>query len=365
MLHDTLASRRDEILARWKESVSGRIAPESMPALELLDHFPIFLNQVIESLRAQAECDDPPCAKTAANHGEQRLRLGFSLDAVVREYEALREVIEDTAADARVPISSAEARRLSRSITDGIAAAVSEYARQRDAEIRRQHNEHIGFITHELRNPLGTASLAVDMLINEGHLPTALQPTRALMRALEQMKSLIDHALRDARMTSGVELQPVHTTLGSLLEEAELMVGTDAKVFGVTLHLQVERDGDLYVDIRLVRSALSNLVQNAIKYSNRGGVVEMRGKVDDTHARIEIEDCCGGLEVGEIERAFTPFVRLDDEKPGFGLGLAIAKQAIGAHGGTISVQNLPGKGCIFAVELPHVKAMPARPPARD
>jgi signal transduction histidine kinase len=67
---------------------------------------------------------------------------------------------------------------------------------------------------------------------------------------------------------------------------------------------------------------------------------------------VEIEDCCGGLEPGKVEQAFAPFVRLDTKQGGFGLGLAIAKQAVDAHGGTIRVQNIPDKGCIFSLEVP-------------
>ena len=61
---------------------------------------------------------------------------------------------------------------------------------------------------------------------------------------------------------------------------------------------------------------------------------------------------CGGLPPGKVEEAFAPFVRLDSRQSGFGLGLAIAKQAVDAHGGSIRVQNMPGKGCVFVLELP-------------
>jgi len=80
--------------------------------------------------------------------------------------------------------------------------------------------------------------------------------------------------------------------------------------------------------------------------------VQLRGRVEDGRAVIEVEDCCGGLEPGKIEEAFAPFVRLDQQQSGFGLGLAIAKEAVDAHGGSIRVQNLPGKGCIFVLVLP-------------
>jgi signal transduction histidine kinase len=354
-LYPLLRVQRDVILERWKASVLGRVAPESLPALELLDHFPAFLNEVIAKLRLVAADDagpDPDDSATAAGHGEQRLRLGFSLDSVVREYDALREAIEDTAVESGIVMTLAEARCLSRSITSGVATAVSEYARQRDAELYRQHNEHVAFIAHELRNPLATIALAIDMLFREGHLSMTLPPSRAIARALEHTQSLVDNVLQVARVSSGVELKREHTTLRELVEDTELLATTDADAFGVSLHVDIERDVELFVDARLVRSALSNLVRNALKYSHRGGVVEVRGRVSGQLALVEIEDACGGLEPGMVERAFAPFVRLDNEKSGFGLGLAIAKQAVDAHAGTLRVQNVPGKGCIFVMELP-------------
>ena len=80
--------------------------------------------------------------------------------------------------------------------------------------------------------------------------------------------------------------------------------------------------------------------------------MELRGRIAEGRAVIEVEDSCGGLPPGKVEEAFAPFVRLDNRQTGFGLGLAIAKQAVDAHGGSIRVQDLPGKGCIFVLELP-------------
>jgi signal transduction histidine kinase len=93
-----------------------------------------------------------------------------------------------------------------------------------------------------------------------------------------------------------------------------------------------------------------------VKYTKEGGSVHLRSRVTTGRAVIEVEDCCGGLEPGMVEKAFAPFVRLDNRQSGFGLGLAIAKQAVDTHGGSIRIQNLPGKGCIFVLELPVVVA---------
>jgi signal transduction histidine kinase len=68
--------------------------------------------------------------------------------------------------------------------------------------------------------------------------------------------------------------------------------------------------------------------------------------------RVEVEDRCGGLPQGNAGELFEPFVQQGENRTGFGLGLAIVKQALEAHGGRVSVRNLPGKGCVFSLDLP-------------
>jgi signal transduction histidine kinase len=80
--------------------------------------------------------------------------------------------------------------------------------------------------------------------------------------------------------------------------------------------------------------------------------VQLRGRIAGERVTIEIEDECGGLDPGKVEQAFAPFVRLASDQSGFGLGLAIAKQAVDAHGGSIRVQNMPTHGCMFVLEVP-------------
>jgi signal transduction histidine kinase len=355
-LHDVLAAHRDRVMQAWMTRVQGTIAPESMPTIELLDHLPKFLDEVIAALAARlggaTEVVMLETSETASGHGEQRLRLGFSLDAVVREYGALRDAIVTTALDAGAEATFAELQCVFDLTINGIARAVSEYARQRDAEQQRLHNEHIAFIAHELRNPLGSAMTAHELLQQRGVIPPDSRAGGALGRGLQTMRELIDHALNVARTASGIELRRAPVQLSELLAEAELAAAADAEGRDITLGIRVDQDVTLDVDRRLVRSALSNIVRNAVKYTAHATRVEIRSRIDGRHVLIEVEDGCGGLPPGKVEAAFAPFVRLTDRQPGFGLGLAIAKQSVDAHAGTIRVQNLPGKGCIFVVELP-------------
>jgi len=356
-LHAVLSAKRNDVMLRWKEQVHGRLVPEAMSSTELLDHLPAFLDTVIDALREDAGDDElapAPQAGDPASHGEQRLRLGFSLDSVVREYGALRDAIVATAVDAGEEITLREIQLVFDLTIDGIAHAVTEYTFQRDVELMRQANEHFAFVAHELRNPLSSATAAFQLLHANGHLPTATagRTVAALQRGLQRTAELIDQTLKVARVASGVGLQRRDTTLKELFEEAEMGVIAEAEAKGIEVKLMIETDQALSLDRRLMQSAIGNLLRNAVKYSAPRSVVEMRGRLADERVVIEVADGCGGLEPGTIERAFAPFMRFDQLESGFGLGLAIAKQAADAHGGSIRVQNVPGTGCIFVLELP-------------
>jgi len=338
----------------WKESVRSALALQTMPTIELVDHLPQFVDEAIEALRVAAEASPSPpsvdVGATAAAHGTQRLRLGFSLDAVVREYGLLHDALVGTALTAGCQPTFAELHTLHDYIIVGIANAVSEYAQQRDAELRRQANEHFAFIAHELRNPLSSASMALEQLEAMSLLPTHRLVT-ALARGLQRTVTLVDETLKLARLASGADLRRTPTSLRTIFADAEIGAIAEAQDKGIELRVTCSGDDRVDLDVRLIGSAIGNLVRNAVKYSN-GGVVELRGRVENDRAIVEVEDCCGGLEPGKVEAAFAPFVRFDHTQTGFGLGLAIAKQAVDAHGGTLRVQNLPTKGCIFILDVP-------------
>jgi signal transduction histidine kinase len=355
-LHTVLATRRDEVMRRWASLVRGEIAPESLTGAELSNHLPGFLTEIASALKEDAGLapggPSPDGSATAAGHGEQRLRLGFSLDAVIREYGALRDAVVAVAREAGAEITFRELHVLSGSIVTGIAQAVTEYTRQRDAELHRLVNEHYAFIAHELRNPLSSAMMAFELLKLKGLIPSDERWMLALERGLKSTSALVDQTLHAARTASGIELRRQPTTLAELFEDAEIGALAEAERKGINLLLAVESRDPVDVDRRLLSSALGNLVRNAVKYSNANATVEIRGRTAAGRVVIEVEDCCGGLAPGQVEQAFAPFARLDEREKGFGLGLAIAKQAVDAHGGTIRVQNLPGKGCIFVLEVP-------------
>ncbi|MDP9151398.1 MAG: HAMP domain-containing histidine kinase, partial [Myxococcota bacterium] len=219
------------------------------------------------------------------------------------------------------------------------------------AELQRQAAEHYAFIAHELRNPLQSARTALYLLQQRAQLPP-VPAADALSRGLARIHDLVEHTLELARLGAGVELRREKAQLGRILDEVMAVAAADAEGKGVKTDVRREGDEEVEVDVRLLRSAISNVVANAVKFTPPGKTVHVRAHVASGRATIEVEDSCGGIAKGVLDGAFTPFVQHDASRGGFGLGLAIAKQAIDAHGGTIRVENRPGDGCSFILDLP-------------
>jgi signal transduction histidine kinase len=295
----------------------------------------------------------------AEEHGEQRFGLGFDVAEVIREYGALHECILQIAREAEVVISLRDQGVLAKWLNVGMADAVSQYVKQRDMELQRQTSEHLGFIAHELRNPLGTARLAFQRLrrTDLGESRTADMLERGLRRTAEMIDSVLDHV--SLKMGVIPRLAPV--ALRAFLHEIEVDAGIEAQSKGITTVVSAPEDLLIDADPRLLRSAISNLLHNALKFSREGATVTLTAGRADGRVMIEVADGCGGLPPGKAEELFAPLVQRDDNRSGFGLGLAIALQAAEAHNGTIKVRDRPGTGCSFIIDLPSTSSGPSSP----
>jgi signal transduction histidine kinase len=105
-------------------------------------------------------------------------------------------------------------------------------------------------------------------------------------------------------------------------------------------------------DRHTLASAVSNLLQNAVKFTPAGGQVWLRAHAAADRVVIEVEDQCGGLPVEDPALLFHPFERRSIDRTGLGLGLSICQRGVEANGGRLDVRNNPGKGCVFSIDLP-------------
>jgi signal transduction histidine kinase len=347
-LQDLLKIWRRELVERWVARVRPWVDPLSR--VELQDQMPLFVDELIAALHPDVVPLPVEASTHAVAHGEQRLRLGFEIDAVVREYGALHECIFDLAEENDVEISLAEHRVLVAHLSRGTSDAVAQYEQRRDKELEQQAAKHLGFLAHELRNPLAVSLLSFGAL-RRGPLKSGGRQVDALARGLSQVSELVDRALSHNWLERNEVLRKEPVNLPELLSEVgeEQMIHAEAKRVRIVV---TDTPGIvLHADRTVLRSAVSNLVRNAVKFTAADSVVTIRTTRDGARVNIEVEDGCGGLPSGRSEELFEPFVQKGDDRSGFGLGLAIAKQAVEAHGGRIAARSIRDTGCVFSISL--------------
>ena len=351
-LHEFIEEHRDEIISRARAKVSSRAHPPPTTH-ELTNGVPLFLTQLgaileqeIESTTGQSEM-----GMSAKLHGGDLLARGFTISEVVHDYGDLCQVITELAADLRLPISISDFRTLNRCLDDAIASAVTEYARKHDegisdAEIRRQ-----GYLVHELRNHLNTASLAFQV-VKTGKVGIAGSTFDMLERSLGELRELIDRSVLEVKTASGTS-QRRRLQVAEFIEEMAIVAVADATRRGLKFRVE-HADRPLWIDAdpHLLASALSNLLQNAFKFTRPAGNVCLRIMPTADRVAFAVEDECGGLPIGAAEAIFRPFEQRGTDRTGLGLGLAISRHAVQASGGRLSVRDLPGKGCVFTVDMP-------------
>ena len=361
MLHEFLTVNRDAIIARTREKVASRIAPRATEA-ELEHGVSLFLDQLIATLLSEqgttARPSSAEIARGAALHGGELQRAGFTVAQVVHDYGDVCQASTDLALELETPISTDEFRTLNRCLDEAIAHAVTEYGRRREVSLSDRGTERLGFFAHELRNLLANAMLAFHIL-KSGTVGLAGSTGGVLGRNLFALRDLIDRSLAEVRLEAGLHRREI-VLLTDLMEEVEVAAVIEARARGLLLTVTRIAPGIVIeVDRQLLAAALANLLGNAFKFSRAGGRIVLRTDATaENRVLIEVEDECGGLPPGAAEELFRPFEQRSRDRSGLGLGLAIARESIEANGGEIRVRNLPGKGCIFTVDLSRLSPGP-------
>ena len=353
-LAELLRVKRSEIVDRWLGRITREHHGAELSTAELRDHLPRFFNELLDALARREKPMQAASTGIASQHGEQRLRDGFDVDEVVREYDLLGDTILETAREAGIVCTIDEARAVLRLVNAGTAEAVAAYVGQRDRQAQRQADEHVSFVAHELRNPLNTINLALT-----GLRRTLLSPggnlVEMLDRSIKRIRELVDQVLMAARFPN-LELRMERLAIRDMIAEALREVEAKIEHKQISVTLDIDEGLTVEADRRLLHSVAANLIGNAIKFTAPGGILAIRSSRDGNQLRVEFEDGCGGLPDGSPEDLFQPYVQRGTDRSGLGLGLAIVKQAVEAHLGTIAVTNRPGAGCTFSIGLPVVSS---------
>jgi signal transduction histidine kinase len=246
----------------------------------------------------------------------------------------------------RVPEhGSSEARTLARTFNT-MAARL-----QREDEQRR---DLLNDISHELRTPLAVLQGTLEGMRDgvyardDEHLATTLEETHTLARLIEDLRTLATADRAALSLSKG----PVD--LAELAADAAVAFHARAADAGVTLAVQPQAGALPIVDgdAERIRQILNNLITNAIRYTLPGGAVRIHPVGGDETAGLAVEDTGSGIAPQDLPHVFDRFYKSKDSR-GAGLGLAIAKSLVEAHGGEITAASEPGRGTSIRFLLPR------------
>ena len=357
MLLELLKEHKQVILTRSQARIVDNVTLQLTDG-DMVNGLPIFFDQLAKMLEMEEgpqQGEPSGIAEVAAGYGRDLLRLGFTLSQVVFSYGAICTVITALAEEVGTRIEARDFNILNRCLDVATAEAVQGFQDKRDVETARQEVEHLGRLAHELRNALGTSVIAFQQ-IKKGVVGGAGSTGAVLERSLSRMQNLIDRSIAEVRLRSGLPLEVKEVRVEDLFEEVAATARLEAERRGLTLSTKVDSGLVVQVDPQLLLSAVANLVQNAIKFSPRGGVF-LHGLKQTNRVLLKVEDRCGGLTT-PAEELFRPFSQAGADRTGLGLGLAIAYRSTKANRGDLYAVNLPGKGCTFVIDLPSRSCRP-------
>jgi heavy metal sensor kinase len=214
---------------------------------------------------------------------------------------------------------------------------------------------------HELRTPLAALRGTTEVALRGDRSPQEYR--KVLASSLEEVERLIrlsEDLLLLSRSLAGPEPAQERVDLEPLLLEGLDAGARLGQAAGVSVRIESAAPAVVRGDATALRRALLNLVENAVKYTPRGGKVELSLTAEEGTASLTVSDTGMGVDPADAERIFEPFVRLDAARSrdtgGAGLGLAIARSIVVAHRGTLSVESRPGSGSRFTIRLPLAPA---------
>lgn len=360
MLHQLLVQNKEvivgQVCGRTRARAAARSGTNVFPDRDFGLSLSLFLDHLIERfLLRTASGEAPPVS--AEPSGVERLRRGRHIDQVVQAYGDLCAVLLELVLAQGDLVSFEELRTLNQCLDEAVAEVVTQHGRRRELAIAAQETERLGFLAHEMRNLVHGARLAFEIL-KSGQVEITGSTGAVLDRALSSLRELADRTLAEVRVTAHV-MNPERISLAAFLHEVEATASVEARARD--LRLSVPRPAEdivVVADFQLLASATSNLLQNAFKFTRPSGSVCLTARTAAGRALLEVEDECGGLPPGRPEELFRSFEKRGSAPSapvGLGLGLSISRQAVEANAGKLHVRDLPGRGCVFTIDLPELR----------
>jgi signal transduction histidine kinase len=223
--------------------------------------------------------------------------------------------------------------------------------------LEQSRRDLVANVSHELKTPITAIRAHLENIL-DGVEATEPATFAVMLGQVERLGRLVDQLLELSKLESGeVSLQPERLALRPLVDQlfSEIAVA----IQGRRLDLDNEVPGDLpavVADPERVHQVLFNLVDNAIRFTPDGGTVTVSARDVDAVVHVVVADTGSGIPAEHLPRLFERFYRVDHararDEGGTGIGLAIARSVVEAHGGTIEAESEPGRGSVFRFDLP-------------
>jgi two-component system sensor histidine kinase SenX3 len=250
--------------------------------------------------------------------------------------------------------------------TRQVLALVEDRTREKRVEAVRR--DFVANVSHELKTPVGAIRLLAEAVEDAAGDPEAVQRFAGrMLTESDRLSTLVQQIIELSRLQSSDPLdQPTAVSLDTVLDEAVDKIATKADAKEITVVRRGVSGLEVFGSADQVGAAVSNLVANAVAYSEQGARVLISTSVVEHFAEISVVDQGIGIPQHEIERIFERFYRVDPARHrstgGTGLGLSIVKHVAATHGGEVRVWSVEGEGSTFTLTLP-LRAVPEASPS--
>jgi signal transduction histidine kinase len=365
-----LTINADAILKEWDEfAATVEHAGKDLDKKALRDHAAEIIQAIAADLataQSPAEQDAKGKGKgvrsvgqsAAETHADYRMLAGFAIDAMITEYRALRASVLKlwtAAGGGATKEDLIDLTRFNEAIDQAIAESVARYTRQ----TKKATELFIGILGHDIRNPLGTILMGVEVLIRTGQL--SAKSAAPIVNSAVRINGIIEQVVDFTRAQSeGV--MPIVRTPGNLADHVfKVVQETQVRHPGRTLQLRSSGNFAGSWDEGRIGQLLSNLLGNAFLYGARDGTVTVEMSSTQRDVTVSVHNTGVTIPPGELKRIFEPMSRgsVNDvggerrEPTGLGLGLYICREIVLSHGGSLHVESTDSEGTRFIVTMPR------------
>jgi two-component system, OmpR family, sensor histidine kinase SenX3 len=355
---DELINSSEQIVERWYETWSRSSHPHRDVSEKLLkDSLAAQFRLIGEQLKNLSTAEAPELMWKLVSRldPEARIAQKILIEEVVQQYRIAVDVVRSWVQERGVNVEFAEYSYFYRALFELTAEAVRRYSAEQANIVSGERARYLANLAHQMRGPLSSFSVLIDQVKRSASSGTPVIDETVVHiseRNLKRLVSLIDNVLKLERFKpEELTVRPQLLCPAQIIQEVISDNSHDAEAKGLHLVNAVDPALKMQIDPDLFHDAISNLVQNAVKYTTAGSVrVESR----EQHCGIIFEVIDSGPGVSAAQETTLFRTVQPGEGGGIGIGLLIVHRAVTAQGGTVGVKSKPGEGSIFWFCLPRI-----------